>query len=218
MRGEGRPQETAGNRTTGARLARNGRAPTVRRPDRSLGSGVVAWHKRVSPGAGRGGWRDDFPLDPELPDHLVVDLEALREPIHPMFALRCRAFVDWHRDNGRNVEVLPPTDAVARSITDALALDERSSAEEMSDVILPITPLMEYQDVEDAALRTREILEYQLPDVSPLEAAAFMAVSDLVGGVALCLHRRWFLLAHCRGREELSDGSDRFQGVGPGMQ
>lgn len=139
----------------------------------------MAWHKRVSSGAGRGGWRDDFPLDADLPDRLVVDFGALREPIHPMFALRCRVFVDWHRDNGRDVEVVPPSDAAARSITEALALDEHVTAEEMSVVILPITSLMEYQDVEDAALRTREILEYQLQDVSPLGAAAFMAVSEL---------------------------------------
>jgi len=38
---------------------------------------------------------------------------------------------------------------------------------------------------------------------------------DLIGGVALCLHRLSFLLAHCRGRKELSDGSDRSQGCRP---
>ena len=37
---------------------------------------------------------------------------------------------------------------------------------------------------------------------------------DLVGGVALCLHLDCFLLAHCRGREEFSEGSDRLQGSG----
>jgi hypothetical protein len=49
----------------------------------------------------------------------------------------------------------------------------------MREVILPISRLMEYQDVEDVAQRTREILEYQLRDVSRLGPAAFMAVSEL---------------------------------------
>jgi hypothetical protein len=133
----------------------------------------VAWHKPVGSSAGRSGWKDDFPLDAELPQELAVDLSDLREPIHPMFALRCRVFVDWHRENGREVRVVPPTDGLARSITDALGVHGQSVADEGADVILPVTRLCEYQDVEDAAMATREVLEYQLKDVAPLGAAAF---------------------------------------------
>lgn len=48
-----------------------------------------------------------------------------------------------------------------------------------SDTILPVTALANANVVEDAARRTREILEYQLTDVSPLGQAAFMAVAEL---------------------------------------
>lgn len=61
----------------------------------------------------------------------------------------------------------------------ALAIDEAGAAEGLREIILPATPLREYQDVEDVAERTRKILEYQLRDVSRLGPAAFMAVSEL---------------------------------------
>jgi hypothetical protein len=96
-----------------------------------------------------------------------------------MFALRARVFVDWHRDLGREVEVVQPTDAPARQITTALSIDPSAEGSPPADVILPATPLREYRDVEDVAERTREILEYQLRNVSRLGPAAFMAVSEL---------------------------------------
>jgi len=46
---------------------------------------------------------------------------------------------------------------------------------------MPVTRLQEFKDVESVAGRTQEILEYQLPDLSPLGAATFMAVSELCG-------------------------------------
>lgn len=44
---------------------------------------------------------------------------------------------------------------------------------------MPVTCVKEFLEVEEVAERTREILEYQLHDVSPLGHAAFMAVSEL---------------------------------------
>jgi hypothetical protein len=133
----------------------------------------------VTPSAGEGGWKDDLPLDTDLPEDLVLDLGPLREPIHPMFALRCRVFVDWHREAGRRVEVLPASDPRAREIVIALGVDQTAPAEELPDIILRASRLREFEDVEAVAERSREILEYQLRDVSRLGAAAFMAVSEL---------------------------------------
>jgi hypothetical protein len=45
--------------------------------------------------------------------------------------------------------------------------------------ILPVTCLADAGAVEDVARRTREILEYQLTDVSALGQPAFMAVAEL---------------------------------------
>lgn len=44
---------------------------------------------------------------------------------------------------------------------------------------MPVTCMKEFLEVEGVAERTQEILEYQLPDVSPLGHAAFMAMSEL---------------------------------------
>ncbi len=74
-----------------------------------------------------------------------------------MFALRSRVFVDWHRAAGREVFVLPPADAKAKEMAQALAIDAQVSSAEFSDVILPATPLREFADVEVVAERTREI-------------------------------------------------------------
>jgi hypothetical protein len=45
--------------------------------------------------------------------------------------------------------------------------------------ILPLTPLTDHTTVEEVAAATREILEYQYTDVSPLGHACYMAVSEL---------------------------------------
>lgn len=47
--------------------------------------------------------------------------------------------------------------------------------------ILPLTSLTDHTAVEEVAATTREIIEYQYTDVSPLGHACFMAVSELCG-------------------------------------
>ena len=47
--------------------------------------------------------------------------------------------------------------------------------------MLPVTGLREFNAVETVAQHTREILEYQLTDVSALGHASYMAVSELCG-------------------------------------
>jgi len=77
----------------------------------------MEWRKKIGQKAGEdGGWRDDFPLSHELPGCLDVDCAELRLPMHPMFAVRLRVFLEWHRKEGRQVEVTPPADAAACSV------------------------------------------------------------------------------------------------------
>jgi anti-sigma regulatory factor (Ser/Thr protein kinase) len=99
-----------------------------------------------------------------------------------MLAVRLRVFAEWHRGHGRKVVLDPPTDARTKRAFSAMAIDADQPPEDQeSDAILPVTYLEDANTVEDVAERTREILEYQLHDVSPLGQAAFMAVSELCG-------------------------------------
>jgi hypothetical protein len=141
----------------------------------------VVWVKEIGARGSDGGWRDDFPLDHELPSELLIDAGALRLPIHPMFAVRARVFLDWHTSQGRSVSVTPPTDRRTRQVFEAMGIDPEKPIDHEDDAIVPVTRLMEFDDVEAVAARTQEIIEYQLPDVSPLGQATFMAVSELCG-------------------------------------
>jgi hypothetical protein len=142
----------------------------------------MAWVKEIgTKGGGDGGWRDDLPLHHELPDELEIDCSRLRLPIEPMFSVRVRVFVDWHTEQGRDVQITPPTDPEARRVFEAMALDPGKAVEHEDDAIVPVTRLAEFDDVESVAARTQEIIEYQLPDVSLLGQATFMAVSELCG-------------------------------------
>jgi hypothetical protein len=98
-----------------------------------------------------------------------------------MFAVRLRVFVDWHRCRKRDVSITPPTDPATHSVFAAMQIDPEASSDREDDAIMPVTRLGEFLEVEETAERTREILEYQLPDVSSLGAATFMAVSELCG-------------------------------------
>jgi hypothetical protein len=142
---------------------------------------LVDWVKEIGKQTGSvGGWRDDFPLSHDLPTAVEVDCTRLELPIHPMFAVRLRVFVEWHRHEGRDVVVTPPVDLPTRRVFQAMHLDPTQSGEARDhDAILPVTRLDEPNDVEDVARQIREILEYQLTDVSPLGQAAFMAVAEL---------------------------------------
>jgi hypothetical protein len=84
----------------------------------------MTWIKEIgTKGGGDGGWRDDLPLHHELPDELEIDCSRLRLPIQPMFSVRVRVFVDWHTEQGRDVQITPPTDPEARRVFEAMAID-----------------------------------------------------------------------------------------------
>lgn len=138
------------------------------------------WRKEFGRRSGDRGWKDDFPLSHALPDAVVVDCRKLEVPIHPMFAVRLRVFVDWHRLQGRTVEVVPPVDSVARRLFDAMRIGDEGDAQE-DDAVLPVTKIREFLEVEEVAQRTKEILEYDLHDVSALGEATFQGVSELCG-------------------------------------
>lgn len=138
------------------------------------------WVKEVGPNGGASeGWRDDFPLEHTLPQTLGVDCSQLRLPIHPMFAVRLRIFIDWHRAEGRRVVVTPPAEPTAKKRFGAMAIDSELGGEPEDDTVVPVIGMKEFHEVEDVAERMQEVLEYQLPDVSALGQAAFMAVSEL---------------------------------------
>lgn len=142
----------------------------------------MVWTKEIgAKGGGDGGWRDDFPLNHELPAEIAIDCSRLRLPIQAMFALRARVFIDWHTEHQRKVRITAPAEPEARRVFEAMAIDPGKAVEQQDDAIVPVTRLTEFDDVESVAARTQEIIEYQLPDVSPLGQATFMAVSELCG-------------------------------------
>jgi hypothetical protein len=98
-----------------------------------------------------------------------------------MFAVRLRIFIDWHRDEGREVGVIAPVDRAAQRVFRTMQIDPAQPPDQETDAIMPVTRFKEFAEVEEIAERTQEILEYQLTDVSPLGDAAFMAVSELCG-------------------------------------
>lgn len=138
------------------------------------------WVKEIGPKGGASeGWREDFPLEHNLPQALGIDCSRLEIPVHPMFAVRLRTFVDWHRAAGREVVVTPPCEPRARRRFSSMAIDPELAVEPEEDAIVPVTRMTEFREVEDVAERTQEVLEYQLTEVSSMGQAAFMAVSEL---------------------------------------
>jgi len=141
----------------------------------------MTWIKEIGSRTAKDGWRDDFPLAHELPDAIEIDCSRLELPIHPMFAVRLRVFTDWHREQGRRVEIRLPVDPSAGRVFRAMSIDPEAEQVEEIDAVMPVTRLKEFLEVEEVADKTQQILEYQLPDVSPLGQAAFMTVSELCG-------------------------------------
>jgi hypothetical protein len=141
----------------------------------------VAWTKELGQRAATDGWKDDFPLAHDLPDSVEIDCSRLGLPIHPMFAVRLRVFIDWHREKGRDVLMKPPSDPSARRVFEGMGIDPENRVADEGDTVMPVTRLNEFLEVEEVAGKTQQILEYQLTDVSPLGQAAFMAMSELCG-------------------------------------
>src|ERR1700761_3176660 len=112
------------------------------------------WRKELGRRSGDRGWKDDFPLSHDLPEVIVVDCRKLELPIHPMFVVRLRVFVDWHRLQGRTDQVVPPVEAAACRLFDAMCIGDEGGGRE-DDAVLPVTKLREYLEVEEVAKRTK---------------------------------------------------------------
>lgn len=163
----------------------------------------------------QGGWRGDFPLDDHLPDAVTLDITDLELPVHPMFLLRLRVFMDWHESRGRKVGVLAPRDPVtATALTTLRLLDPLEPSgfaglPEADDILdpLPLVRLRDLTAVEEVAGGVREILEYRLTHLSGAGEAAFMALSEL-GGNAVEHGANplgaWAIVAQNRDRRGLS--------------
>lgn len=151
----------------------------------------MEWEKALARHAGSdGGWKDDFPLDHDLPEEITLDCSRLEPPIYPLFVVRIRTFLEWHCSRDRALRLKRPTDGAARKMFDALRVTEGlpvdvdgspARAPSDDDVVLSVAALREFAGVEDVALKTREILEYQMTDISALGHASYMAVSELCG-------------------------------------
>ncbi len=98
-----------------------------------------------------------------------------------MLALRLRTFIDWHRIAEREVAINLPEDLSTRATFQSMGIDADDESTESDDSILPVTHLEGFTAVEEVAAQVREILEYQVHDLSPLGDATFMAVSELCG-------------------------------------
>lgn len=96
-----------------------------------------------------------------------------------MFAVRLRVFIDWHRQEGREVRLISPRNEPASRLLDAMQIDPEQDPQQVDDAVLAVTRLDRPTDAEMVARGTQEILEYQLPDVSPLGQATFMAIAEL---------------------------------------
>jgi hypothetical protein len=69
---------------------------------------------------------------------------------------------------------------MAHRFFDAMRIGDEEGVQE-DDVVLPVTKMREFLEVEEVAKRTKELLEYNLHDVSALGEATFQAVSELCG-------------------------------------
>jgi anti-sigma regulatory factor (Ser/Thr protein kinase) len=135
------------------------------------------------------GWQGSLPLKPSE-EVVVLDAQALRFAV-PTFLLRLRAFVEWHQIRGHSVTVLAPTNdavatymarmGVANGLPDGIfiGLPDISSPGN-SDVLIPITQLREFQEVDELGEQVFKLfLGHCDDDVSVFASAMHMAVSEL---------------------------------------
>jgi len=80
---------------------------------------MAEWSKRIRrTGGAEGGWREEFPLNRDMPEILVIDCDVLELPVYPLFWLRLRTFLDWHHAQGRSLSVFhPPMLKPGRALT-----------------------------------------------------------------------------------------------------
>lgn len=135
------------------------------------------------------GWQGSLPLKPDE-ESVILDAQALRFAV-PTFLLRLRAFVEWHQNRGHSVQVLAPTNAAVATYMARMGIANGLSKGSFvglpdisnpgdSDVLIPITQLREFQEVDELGERVFQLfLGHCDNDVSVFASAMHMAVSEL---------------------------------------
>lgn len=135
------------------------------------------WIRGIGPtGGARDGWTGDLPLDQGLPGKLTIDITELREPIFPMFCVRLRMFVEWHQSQGHEVVLREPADEGSRRAIQAMLGTDKADSD---NLVLAVTNLREFSDVEQVSTDVLNRIEYELTDVSPTGVPIQMAMSEL---------------------------------------
>jgi hypothetical protein len=157
--------------------------------DGGMGETIVLGSKA----ADDAGYRQNLPLERDLSAPIAVDARAVRS-CHPMFAVRLRLFIDWHRAAGHSVTVKAPTDAAtAQLLADfgvgyELADDLLALSEPLADRktrLLPIRRLNKYTDVEEVANEAVELLQQQAASLAHWGNATHMAIGELCDNALL---------------------------------
>lgn len=135
------------------------------------------------------GWQGSLPLKPGETD-VILDARALRFAV-PTFLLRLRAFVEWHQNEGHSVKVLAPNNQplaiymALMGVADGLPKDCFVGLPDISnlgnsDVLIPITQLHEFKEVDELGEKVFQLfLGHCDDDVSVFASAMHMAVSEL---------------------------------------
>jgi hypothetical protein len=133
------------------------------------------------------GFRGDLPLEREFDGDIVLDAADLQS-CHPMFALRLRLFIDWHLRVGHSVVFKGPRGRdTAQQLADLGAADGLDDdvvslpppKAERANAVLRLRRFESFQDVEDVALETVDLLHRQSEAVGVWGDAMFAAVSEL---------------------------------------
>jgi hypothetical protein len=140
----------------------------------------------LTPRIGSGAFLGDLPLERDLDRGIVVDASALLN-CHPMFAIRLRLFIDWHRAAGHAVRLIVPRDpGVAQYLADVGVGDGLPTgvADGLPDMtttstVLAIRRLRTWHDVEDASNAAMEMLHDQTSALAVWGEPAHMAVFEL---------------------------------------
>lgn len=141
----------------------------------------------ASAGGGDGYGGRDLLLERDLEPPITVDATALGS-CHPMFALRLRMFVEWHRGTGHEVAFIPPRAATVAAQLGAMGVlpeDLPPAREAANTAILPVRRLRTHHDVEDAAADATEVIEQQAVSLAVWGDAMYMAISELCDNALL---------------------------------
>lgn len=148
-------------------------------------------NRRLDQWAGaRDGWVGHLPLK-KGEGTVELDASALRFAV-PTFLLRLRTFVEWHLSQNHDVIVRCPKRRAVATYMARMQVDAGLpdgvfeglpivSPKRKSDVLIPITRLREFQDVDELGELLLPLFIGHDPDVAVFADAMHMATSELCG-------------------------------------